>query len=91
MLALASAAFVPAHAAQAATTTGAERLARPYQAGLYRAAGELLGHAPGSCERCKLPPATRERDLLLDLLSVAEDGPRAIAMAAVRLAWKAVT
>ena len=88
MLALASVAFVPAHAAAAATSTGSRRLRRPYQAGLYRAVGELLGHAPGSCPRCRVAPPTREGDLLLDLLSVAEDGASGLPLMALRLAWK---
>jgi hydroxymethylpyrimidine pyrophosphatase-like HAD family hydrolase len=91
MLALASAAFVPAHAAPTATSTGARRVARPYQAGLYRAVAELLGHEPGSCRRCRVTGGPHDRDLLLDLLSVAEDGPRGLAAGAIRLAWRAVT
>jgi hydroxymethylpyrimidine pyrophosphatase-like HAD family hydrolase/adenine/guanine phosphoribosyltransferase-like PRPP-binding protein len=90
MLALGSAAFLPAHAERAATRTGARRLARPYQAGLYRAVGELLGHPPGHCWLCQIPPATPGRDLLLDLLSVGEDGRRGLAAGALRLAWRAV-
>jgi hydroxymethylpyrimidine pyrophosphatase-like HAD family hydrolase len=88
MLALASAAFTPAHAVPAATRTGARRLGRPYQAGLYVAVGELLGHEPGSCPCCRVPPPTRERDLLLDLLSVTEDGHSRLPLKALRLAWK---
>jgi hypothetical protein len=88
MLALASAAFVPAHASQAATTTGARRVRRPYQAGLHLAVAELLGHVPGSCPRCGVPPLTPDCDLLVDLLSVVEDGRRGVALRAVGLAWK---
>lgn len=88
MLALAPAAFVPAHASQAATTTGARRVRRPYQAGLYVAVGELLGHRPGSCPRCRVPPLTSDCDLLLDLLSVVEDGRRGVALRTLGLAWK---
>jgi hydroxymethylpyrimidine pyrophosphatase-like HAD family hydrolase len=88
MLALASAAFVPAQAEQAATTTGAQRLPRPYQAGVYSAVGELLGHPAGSCQSCRVPPGTRERDLLLDLVSVAEHGPNRLPLKALGLAWR---
>ena len=88
MLALASAAFVPAHAAPAATRAGGRRVERPYQAGLSCAVRELLGHKPGSCPHCRVPPPTPERDLLLDLLSIAEDGRRGLALTALGLAWK---
>jgi len=88
MLALAQAAFVPAHAAQAATKTGARRVRRPYQAGLHLAVGELLGHPPGGCPRCQVPPSTPSGDLLLDLLSAPESGPHALPLRGLRLAWK---
>ncbi len=88
MLALAQAAFVPAHASQAATTTGARRVRRSYQVGLQLAVGELLGHPPGGCPRCHVPPTTPSGDLLLDLLSAPESGPRALPLRALRLAWK---
>jgi hydroxymethylpyrimidine pyrophosphatase-like HAD family hydrolase len=88
MLALAQAAFVPAHAAQAATRTGARRVRRPYQAGLHLAVGELLGHPPGSCPRCHVPSPTPAGDLLLDLLSAPESGSRGLPLRALRLAWK---
>jgi hydroxymethylpyrimidine pyrophosphatase-like HAD family hydrolase len=88
MLALAQAAFVPAHAAPAATKTGARRVRRPYQAGLHLAVGELLGHPPGGCPRCQVPPPTPAGDLLLDLLSAPESGPRGLPLRAVRLVRK---
>ncbi len=88
MLALAQAAFVPAHAPQAASRTGARRVRRPYQAGLHLAVGELLGHPPGGCPRCHAPPPTPSGDLLLDLFSAPESGPRALPLRALRLAWK---
>lgn len=88
MLALASAAFVPAHAAPAVTAAGGRRVERPYQAGLYRAVGELLGHEPGTCRCCRVSPPTRQRDLLLDLLSIAEGGRGRLVRTALGLAWK---
>jgi hypothetical protein len=88
MLALASAAFVPAHATHAAATTGARRVARPYQAGLHAAVGELLGHPPGSCRCCCVMPSTRESEVLVDLLSVSEDGARGFPLKTLRLMWK---
>ena len=88
MLALAHAAFVPAHAGAEATAAGAARCRRPYQAGLSLAVAELLGHRPGGCAHCRLAPQTAERQLLLDLFSIAEDGPRGLALGALRLATR---
>ncbi len=88
MLALGARAFAPAHAAQAATAAGATRVSRPYQAGFSQAVGELLGHRPGGCGCCRVPEATAEGELLLDLLSIAEDGPRGLMPGALKLAWK---
>ncbi|HWE10033.1 MAG TPA: hypothetical protein VG325_11800 [Solirubrobacteraceae bacterium] len=90
MLALGDAAYVPAHAAAAATASGAVRLRRPYQAGLALAVAHVLGHRPGDCPRCRVAPGTAERGLLLDLLSVAEDGSRGLAVAATRLAARSL-
>jgi hydroxymethylpyrimidine pyrophosphatase-like HAD family hydrolase len=88
MLALGSRAFVPAHAPQQATRAGGTRVSRPYQAGFSQAVGELLGHRPGTCRLCRAPQATAERELLLDLLSIAEDGRRGLMLGALKLAWK---
>jgi hydroxymethylpyrimidine pyrophosphatase-like HAD family hydrolase len=85
MLALARSAFVPAHASPEAMVVGARRVRRPYQAGLALAVGQLLGHRPGGCACCRLPPETTERQLMLDLLSVAEDGRRGLALRAMKL------
>jgi hydroxymethylpyrimidine pyrophosphatase-like HAD family hydrolase/adenine/guanine phosphoribosyltransferase-like PRPP-binding protein len=86
MLALAAAAFVPAHAASEAMTSGAVRLRRPYQVGLASAVGRLLGHRPGGCEECRLGPQTPERNMMLDLFSIAEAGPRGLVFGALRFA-----
>ncbi len=88
MLALARAAFVPSHAAAQATATGARRVRRPYQAGLSLAVADLLGHRPGGCACCRVPQQTAERELLLDLFSIAEDGRRGLALGTLRLASK---
>jgi len=88
MLALARAAFVPAHAAPEAMTTGARRVARPYQAGLALAVAELLGHRPGGCELCRVALMTPSRKLLLELLSIPESGQRGVAWRTLRLALR---
>jgi hypothetical protein len=88
MLALARAAFVPAHATAEAMTTGARRVRRPYQAGLALAVGELLGHRPGGCELCRVAGSTPSRELLLELLSIPESGRRGLAMRTLRLALR---
>lgn len=88
MLALARAAFVPSHAAPEAATTGAQRVARPYQAGLALAVAELLGHSPGGCELCRVAGMTPPRKLLLELLSIPESGRRGLALGTLRLALR---
>jgi hypothetical protein len=62
-----------------------KRVRRPYQAGLSLAVAQLLGHRPGGCARCRVGPQTTERRLLLDLLSVAEDGRRGLALRTIKL------
>jgi hydroxymethylpyrimidine pyrophosphatase-like HAD family hydrolase len=88
MLALARAAFVPAHAAPEAMVARVKRVRRPYQAGLALAVGELLGHRPGACTRCRVAQQTTERELLLDLLSVPEDGLRGLVVGTIKLGAK---
>src|SRR5439155_4982851 len=88
MLALARSAFVPAHAAPGARAPGAKRVRRPYQAGLALAVAELLGHRPGGCARCRVAQQTDEQELLVDLLSVAEDGLRGLALRTIKLEAK---
>jgi hydroxymethylpyrimidine pyrophosphatase-like HAD family hydrolase len=86
MLALSAAAYVPAHASPEATASGAARLRRAYQTGLSLAVAELLGHPPGDCAHCRVAPQTSERQLLLDLFSIAEAGRRGLAGGALRCA-----
>jgi hydroxymethylpyrimidine pyrophosphatase-like HAD family hydrolase len=86
MLALARSAFVPAHASGAAMIAGARRVRRRYQPGLALAVAELLGHHPGGCPRCRVPRQTSDGQLLLDLLSISEDGRRGIAARTLQLA-----
>ena len=88
MLALARAAFVPAHAAPEARATGARRTARPYQAGLALAVAELLGHRPGGCELCRVAGMTPPRKLLLELLSIPESGRCGLVLGILRLAFR---
>jgi len=88
MLALARAAFVPAHAAPEAMVASVKRVRRPYQAGLALAVAELLGHRPGACERCRVAQQTTGRELLLDLLSVPEDGLRGLVLGTIKLGAK---
>jgi hypothetical protein len=85
MLALARSAFVPAHATPEAMVAGAKRVRRPYQAGLALAVAQLLGHRPGTCARCSVGHQTTERELLLDLLSISEDGLRGLTLQTIKL------
>jgi len=73
LLELASRPFAPRHARQSLAAHGSVTR-RPYQAGFADAVGEFLGHAPGSCTRCRLDNPSRERTLLLGLLGLREGG-----------------
>jgi hypothetical protein len=55
-------------------------------ADLARAVAPLIGHPPGWCACCRPGRATPERELLLDLFSIAEDGPRGRARGAFNVA-----
>jgi hypothetical protein len=46
--------------------------------------GAVLGHPPGGCPACRLPPADRRRRLLLGILAARERGRPGLAIAAVR-------
>jgi hypothetical protein len=64
---------------------------RPYQAGLADAVADLLGHQPGSCDRCARPEDGASR-FVLDVLSLREAGPRGIPVRLLRVAgsaWRA--
>ena len=71
LLTLADRAFVPAHAAPALRARFRGTRA-PYQRGFAEAVGELIGHRPGSCGICRLPPLSDRRRRLLGLLGVQE-------------------
>jgi hypothetical protein len=76
MLRRATLAFAPANASSRLRREGASTrmLRAPYQAGLSLAVEQLIGHAPGTCPRCRPQPLTREADLLLSVISAQERG-----------------
>lgn len=76
MLRRATLAFAPANASSRLRRDGARTrvLRAPYQAGLSLAVEQLIGHAPGTCPRCRPQPLTREADLLLSVISAQERG-----------------
>jgi hydroxymethylpyrimidine pyrophosphatase-like HAD family hydrolase len=85
MLALAERAFVPAHASSPLR----ERFSptrRPYQRGFGEAVGRLIGHDPGGCPRCRLPPPSRERRQLLALLGLGDAGMPGVPWRLLKLA-----
>ena len=86
MLLMARMAFGPAHSDRSLTRAGIPMVPHSYQRGLLDAVAALIGHAPGTCGTCAPPPASTERRLLLDLLSVQEDGLRGMPARAGRLA-----
>jgi hypothetical protein len=77
MLALAERAFVPAHASGPLRARFAPTR-RPYQRGFAEAVGRLIGHDPGGCPRCRLPPPSRGRRQLLALLGMRDAGMRGL-------------
>jgi hydroxymethylpyrimidine pyrophosphatase-like HAD family hydrolase len=90
MLALGRAALAPAHAPAETLASGAGRLRRSYQAGLSLAVEELLGHRPGGCARCRVAPEAPRRQLLIDLFSMAEAGPRGLPARVFRFARRSL-
>lgn len=67
-------AVAPAHA-PATVRAAAGRVTRHgYQAGLSEAVEMLIGHRPGGCPICSLPPMSRERVRLFTVLSAQERG-----------------
>jgi hydroxymethylpyrimidine pyrophosphatase-like HAD family hydrolase len=85
MLALAQRAFVPAHASGPLRARFAPTR-RPYQRGFAEAVGRLIGHDPGGCPRCRLPPQSRERRQLLALLGIRDAGMRGMPWQLLKLA-----
>jgi hypothetical protein len=66
---------------------GAGRVTRrAYAAGFAQAVGALLGHAPGTCDACRVPDGGEARRLLLALLALREGGLRRAPAQAARLA-----
>ncbi|MDQ6777885.1 MAG: hypothetical protein M3071_17115, partial [Actinomycetota bacterium] len=58
---------------------------RFYQAGFAEAVERLLGHPPGACELCRMPPVSRERRLVLTALAAHERGVRGAPRKALEL------
>jgi hypothetical protein len=85
---VAARACAPRHADAVLQRAGFERMAKPYQAGLAQAVSGLLGHPPGGCEVCRMPPARRERAIVASVLALGERGPVGIAGHALELAWR---
>jgi hypothetical protein len=85
---LANRACAPRHADKVLERNGFEAMKRPYQAGTAQAVRDLIGHAPGSCDVCRAPRATPQRNILLGMLAVGERGPAGIALQALELSWR---
>lgn len=84
---LAGRACAPRHSEPVLGRGGFEVMARPYQAGLAQAVGELLGHEPGRCPACEMPPGGRDRAILRALLAARERGPLGMVVRALELGW----
>ncbi len=80
MFALAARAFAPANAD--ATLRGAlppeakhlRIMPRPFQVGLHAAVAATVGHRPGSCDTCALPPLSQHARLMLTMLAAQDSG-----------------
>ncbi len=86
MLLMAKKAFRPANSDEALGGAGIPLLRHSYQRGFAEAVERLIGHPPGGCPACRPPEQSSNRRLLLDILSVQEDGPKGMARGAGRLA-----
>lgn len=75
----------PRHAKTALAHARFEVMRRPYQAGLAEAVGGLIGHPPGDCPMCSMPPPARERAILQALLGAREQGRLGMVRRAVRV------
>jgi hypothetical protein len=85
VLALAERAAAPRNADSAVRGAGVRVLERGYQRGLAQAVGELIGHDPGTCARCRMPAPDQRRRLLLTVLGARERGSPGMAAGLVRL------
>lgn len=74
MLALAERAFAPSNAGRMVREAGAKITRAPYQAGLAAAVGALIGHRPGSCERCRPPELSLDSRLFMHVLAAHDAG-----------------
>jgi hydroxymethylpyrimidine pyrophosphatase-like HAD family hydrolase len=73
MLRLAERAFAPSNADDAVRSDPhVHVLGAPYQTGLALAVGQLIGHRPGSCPRCRTPPLTKDARAILAIVSARE-------------------
>lgn len=78
----------PRHADPVLRRAGFEVMTRPYQAGLAQAVCGLLGHPPGGCAICRMPPPTPERTIMRKLLGVQERGRLGMVLRALELGWR---
>jgi hypothetical protein len=67
-------AFAPANADRGVREAGVEIVRGACQQGLAQAVGKLLGHRPGGCRDCSVPPLDRESELVFAVLSAQAAG-----------------
>ncbi|MGZ0145912.1 HAD family hydrolase [Kribbella sp. WER1] len=78
----------PRNAAGAVRAAGVVVTRGGYQAGLAEACGDLLGHQPGRCPRCRAPELPDRSKVLLAVLGLRENGLRGLPARTIRLALR---
>jgi hydroxymethylpyrimidine pyrophosphatase-like HAD family hydrolase len=86
MLTIAARPYTPGHADGQLRRAGVNVLRQPYQAGLARAVAQLLGHHPGGCPICQLPPLPADARRLGMILAAQEAGTWGMLRSALGLA-----
>jgi hypothetical protein len=72
MFGLAETAFMPANGQHEARIAGVKVMKKPFAAGVFEAAAQVLGHPPGGCPTCVPLPLTPEARLVLTALSALD-------------------
>jgi hydroxymethylpyrimidine pyrophosphatase-like HAD family hydrolase len=86
MMMVARLALAPANAEPAVRKAGIRILARAGQRAVAQAVAEVIGHAPGGCDRCRVKPLPDRSRLFLTALAAQDASGAAKAVHVLRLA-----